>query len=60
VLAGATTAPVRTIKIQDFLVRRSGGYPPERRTVGLLLAQPQLKATRQRHSTPTGTQDTLV
>jgi hypothetical protein len=60
VLAGATTVSVRTIKIQDFLTQRTGGYPPPRRTVELLMAKPQLKATRQRQSTLALTQNTLV
>ncbi|MGW2863290.1 hypothetical protein [Streptomyces sp. NPDC001205] len=47
-LDGATTAAVRRIRVQDFLSERSGGYAPPKRTVDLVLDQPELKAPKPR------------
>ncbi|WP_369141826.1 hypothetical protein [Streptomyces sp. R44] len=41
-LEDATTKPTRRIKAADFLTGLTGGYPPQTRTLTLLLDHPAL------------------
>ncbi|MGW1768444.1 hypothetical protein ACWCQL_30935, partial [Streptomyces sp. NPDC002073] len=43
ILVGATTAAARTVLISDYLTAKSGGYPPPKRFMALLMLRPQLK-----------------
>ncbi|MGW1871396.1 hypothetical protein ACWCPS_38480 [Streptomyces mauvecolor] len=47
-LAGASTKEVRRIRIQDFLIGKSGGYGPPKTLVDLLLDRPELDPKRRR------------
>jgi hypothetical protein len=50
VLADATTVAARTLLVGEYLTTKSGGYPPPKRFMDLLMIRPQL---RRRHKTRT-------
>ncbi|MGW7824453.1 hypothetical protein ACWGLF_41720 [Streptomyces puniciscabiei] len=43
VLADATTVSARTLLVGEFLTAKSGGYPPPKRFMDLLMLKPQLR-----------------
>lgn len=43
VLDGATTIGARTLLVSEFLIAKSGGYPPPKRFTDLLMLRPQLR-----------------
>ncbi|MEU9446606.1 hypothetical protein AB0D42_38405 [Streptomyces sp. NPDC048304] len=51
VLADATTVAARTLLVGEFLTVKSGGYPPPKRFMDLLMLKPQLRR-RQKTQTP--------
>ncbi|MGW7819986.1 hypothetical protein ACWGLF_17990 [Streptomyces puniciscabiei] len=46
VLADATTVSARTLLVGEFLTAKSGGYPPPKRFMDLLMLKPQLRRPR--------------
>ncbi|MER6126213.1 hypothetical protein ABT173_27030 [Streptomyces sp. NPDC001795] len=46
VLAGATTVAARTLLVGEFLTGKSGGYPPPKRFMDLLMLKPQLRRSQ--------------
>lgn len=43
VLVGATTVTARTLLVGQFLTATSGGYPPPKRFMDLLMLRPQIR-----------------
>ncbi|WP_333763506.1 hypothetical protein [Streptomyces sp. IBSBF 2390] len=43
VLVGATTVTARTLLVGQFLTAKSGGYPPPKRFMDLLMLRPQIR-----------------
>ncbi|MEV7416608.1 hypothetical protein [Streptomyces sp. NPDC089919] len=47
VLAAAGTVAARNLLLREYLTRKSGGYPPPKRFMELLMLHPQLRRPRQ-------------
>nr|WP_181393171.1 hypothetical protein [Streptomyces rochei] len=54
VLADATTVNARTLLVGGFLTAKSGGYPPPKRFVDLLMLKPQLRHQRKTQTAKAG------